>query len=156
MTIKLKPFKQIILEVKEFYKDFKVDGGYHSEKFANCLSKITEDFFTFNELSYVLVNFHGSIPASLNERIEFNELSYAMAQSHYFKNKNNKFKQSNEIVISKDDCNPDTVIVWCDDIMVVKYSESGRLYTETVEGDIFYSEFWSGIDDTPHFIIGTL
>ncbi len=156
MKTSLKPFSQVITDVKAFYSNFKSDRNVEDHRFIHALCNISENFKAFGSLSYVLSNYPGKVDVEHKERIAFNELNHANALSHLYKHRNPKFKQANEIVFTMEPCENNTVIVWCGEPMIVKVSKSGNVSTETITGEPFYNTFSFGIEDTPHFVIGKI
>lgn len=156
-TITLKPYAQIVADVKEFFKNVSINRpDSHQEKWLNSLSKVSEDFATHNNLVYVLINYPdiGS-EFDQDERVKFQDEHVAMIMSHIYKAKNKKFKQLEEIIVTTEPCPNNTVIVWCEEPMVVKVAKSGKVTTETICGEPFYESFNFGFDNEPHYIIGT-
>lgn len=98
MKFNLKPLSQIILDVKSFYENFKSDGFSEDERFIQSLANISVNPKAFCYISNVLSNYPGKVDVSLDERIHFNEMNYAMALSHLYKNRNHKFIQADEII----------------------------------------------------------
>lgn len=156
MKFNLKPLSQIILDVKSFYENFKSDGFSEDERFIQSLANISENPKAFLYISNVLSNYPGKVDVSLDERIQFNEMNYAMALSHLYKSKNHKFIQADEIIYTKEPCEHNTVIVWCGEPMIVKISSSGKVSTRTITNQPFYGSFDWGIENTPHFVIGKI
>ena len=156
-TITLKSYAQIVADVKEFFKNVSINcPDSHQEKLLNSFNKVSEDFSTHKNLVYVLSNYPDvGFKIDHDVRVKFQDDNIAMLFSHIYKANNKKFKQSEEIVVSMEPCPNNTVIVWCDEPMVVKVAKSGKVTTETICGETYYENFGFGIDNEPHYIIGT-
>lgn len=156
-TITLKSYAQIVADVKEFFKNVSIKRpDSHQEKWLNSFNKVSEDFSTHKNLVYVLTNYPDvGFKIDHDVRVKFQDEHIAMLMSHIYKAKNKKFKQLEEIIVTMEPCENDTVIVWCDEPMIVKVAQSGKVTTETICGEPFYETFGFGIDNEPHYIIGT-